>query len=350
MDEKEILSRLTDQPLAELMAEADAARAVSKGDGVYLRGIVEFSNRCVRSCLYCGLRRANTKVTRYRMSPDEVVAAAVRTAGLGVGTVVLQSGDDLDYPAADIARIVGRIKAEADVKVTLSLGEHPFPDYELWREHGADRYLMKHETADPDLYDRLHPGKHLSERLAALRYLKELGYEIGSGFIVGLPGQTARTLAADIALVRDLDVDMCGAGPFLPQADTPLSTAHPGDEETTLRVLALLRLACPRANLPATTALASLDPEKGQLLALMAGANVIMPNFTPSAHREHYRIYDHKEAVGLKSAKAVIRQAGRTLITDGGLKNPCATPPRDYACTSASSDAATWASPRLSTP
>jgi len=350
MDVNDILSRLTDQPLAELMAEADAVRAKTKGDGVFLRGIVEFSNRCVRNCLYCGLRRANTRITRYRMSPDEVVAAAVRTAGLGVGTVVLQSGDDLDYKAADIARIISRIKEQADVKITLSLGERPFPDYELWREHGADRYLMKHETADPVLYDRLHPGKHLSERLAALRYLQELGYEIGSGFIVGLPGQTARTLAADIALVRELGVDMCGSGPFLPQADTPLSAAPAGDEETTLRVLALLRLACPRANLPATTALASLDPEKGQLLALLAGANVIMPNFTPSACREHYRIYDHKEAVGLKSATAVIRQAGRTLTIDGGLKKPCVIRQRGFACTSGSSDAATWANPRLSTP
>lgn len=350
MDLQDILSRLTEAPLDALLAEADAVRSRTLGDGVHLRGIVEFSNRCVRNCLYCGLRRANTKITRYRMSPDEVVAAALRTAALGVGTVVLQSGDDLDYPAADIARIIGHIKERADIAVTLSLGERPFPDYELWRECGADRYLMKHETADAALYDRLHPGKHLSERLAALRFLKELGYEIGSGFIVGLPGQTARTLAADIALVRELGVDMCGAGPFLPQADTPLSTAHPGDEETTLRVLALLRLACPRANLPATTALASLDPKRGQLLALRAGCNVIMPNFTPSARREHYRIYDHKEAVGLKSAKAVIRRAGRTLIIDGGLKTPCVMRQKDYACTSGSSDAATWASPRLSTP
>ncbi|KUG29168.1 hydrogenase maturation protein hyde [hydrocarbon metagenome] len=350
MNRQDILHRLTDAPLDALVAEADAVRAESVGNGVYLRGIVEFSNHCVRNCLYCGLRRANTKITRYRMPPDEVVTAALRTAALGVGTVVLQSGDDLEYGAGSIANIIARIKEQADIKITLSLGERPFPDYELWRDAGADRYLMKHETADAALYDRLHPGKHLQQRLAALRYLKELGYEIGSGFIVGLPGQTARTLADDIGLVRELGVDMCGAGPFLPQADTPLSTAPNGDEDTTLRVLALLRLACPRANLPATTALASLDPGHGQFLALGAGCNVIMPNFTPSACREHYRIYDHKEAVGLKSAKAVIRRAGRTLIRDGGLKKPCAIRQKDFACTSASSDAAMWASPRLSTP
>jgi biotin synthase len=339
MNCQDILARLTGAPLDELFAEADAVRSKSVGDGVYLRGIVEFSNHCVRNCLYCGLRRANTNITRYRMTPDEVVAAALRTASLGVGTVVLQSGDDLDYPAGGIADIISRIKDQADIKVTLSLGERPFPDYELWRDVGADRYLMKHETADAALYDRLHPGKHVKERLAALRYLKELGYEIGSGFIVGLPGQTAQTLAHDIELVRELGVDMCGSGPFLPQADTPLSTAARGDKETSLRVLALLRLACPTINLPATTALASLDPGRGQLMALRAGANVIMPNFTPRACREHYRIYDHKEAVGLKSATAVIRQAGRTLIRDGGLKKPCATPRKDFACTSASSDA-----------
>jgi len=346
MNRQDILHRLTDAPLDALVAEADAVRAESVGNGVYLRGIVEFSNHCVRNCLYCGLRRANTKITRYRMPPDEVVTAALRTAALGVGTVVLQSGDDLEYGAGNIANIITRIKEQADIKITLSLGERPFPDYELWRDAGADRYLMKHETADAALYDRLHPGKHLQQRLAALRYLKELGYEIGSGFIVGLPGQTARTLADDIWLVRELGVDMCGAGPFLPQADTPLSTAPNGDEDITLRVLALLRLACPRANLPATTALASLDPERGQFLALRAGCNVIMPNFTPSACREHYRIYDHKEAVGLKSAKAVIRRAGRTLIRDGGLKKSCAIRQKDFACTSASSDAAMWASPR----
>jgi biotin synthase len=190
----------------------------------------------------------------------------------------------------------------------------------------------------------------LNERLAVLRHLKELGYEIGSGFIVGLPGQTVRTLADDIALVRELRVDMCGAGPFLPQAAPPQASAAPGAEDIPLRVLAVLRLACPRVNLPATTALASLDPEHGQLLALRAGCNVIMPNFTPGARRKHYRIYDHKEAVGLKSAKAVIRQAGRTIIRDGGLKRPCVIPQKDFACTSASSAAATWASPRCSTP
>jgi len=350
MNRQDILARLTEAPLDELLAEADVVRSKSVGDGVYLRGIVEFSNHCVRNCLYCGLRRANTDITRYRMTPDEVVAAALRTASLGVGTVVLQSGDDLDYPAGSIADIIARIKDQADIKVTLSLGERPFPDYELWRDVGADRYLMKHETADAALYDRLHPGKHLKERLAALRYLKELGYEIGSGFIVGLPGQSAQTLADDIALVRELGVDMCGAGPFLPQADTPLSSAPHGDKDISLRVVALLRLACPTINLPATTALASLDPGRGQLLALRAGANVIMPNFTPSACREHYRIYDHKEAVGLKSATAVIRQAGRTRIRDGGLNKPCTMPRKDFACTSASSDAAMWANPRLSTP
>lgn len=320
MDRAQALHGLTDQPLEELRSRADAVRAAAKGEGVFLRGIVEFSNHCVRNCLYCGLRRANRAVRRYRMAPGEVVAAAVEVARAGLGTVVLQSGDDLDYPAGDIAGIVREIKARCDTAVVLSAGERPFGDYDLWRAAGAERYLIKHETADPDLYARLHPGRTLDQRLAAQRELKALGYEVGSGFIIGLPGQDADTLARDILLVRDTGADMCGAGPFLPQADTPLAQHPPGGLEPTLRVLSLLRLACPELNIPATTALATLDPERGQRLALAHGANVIMPNFTPPGRRENYRIYDHKARVDLESAREAAARAGRRIILDGALR------------------------------
>lgn len=302
-----------------LFREADAVRLRAKGSGVFLRGIVEFSSHCVRNCLYCGLRRANTAIPRYRLDPDTVVRQALAIAGRGIGTVVLQSGDDLDYPAADIARMVAEIKARARMAVVLSVGERPARDYELWRRAGADRFLMKHETADPELYARFHPGKTLEERLTALRTLQSLGYEIGTGFIVGLPGQSAATLARDILLVQELGVDMCGVGPFAPQAQTPLAQVPPGDVETTLRVIALLRLSDPGLNLPATTALASLAPEDGQYRALLAGANVIMPNFTPAEERGLYRIYDNKAPVDLAAAHGAVTRAGRCLIRDGGL-------------------------------
>ncbi len=316
-----ILDALTHWSDPTLFARADALRAQVKGEEVWLRAIIEFSNHCVRNCRYCGLRRANGQVRRYRMEPEDIVDIACQAAAAGIGTVVLQSGDDLDYPAEAIASVIAAIKKRTTLKVTLSLGEREPDEYARWREAGADRYLMKHETADPVLYGEMHPGKTLAERLDALRLLKALGYEIGSGFIVGLPGQTPETLAADVALAQELDVDMCGVGPFLPQADTPLAAMPAGDFAMTLRSIALLRLACPRANLPATTALATLAPADGQLRALQVGANVIMPNFTPEDFRKNYRIYDNKAAVGLDAAREAIRQAGRILVVDGGLRS-----------------------------
>ena len=320
MEDVEILRGLLDTPLEELMGRADLVRETVKGPGVFLRAIVEFSNHCVRNCLYCGLRRDNTKLGRHRLDQDRILHFAEQAARRGVGTIVLQSGDDLAYPAENLAVLVRRIKERAEIAVTLSLGERPWKDYELWRAAGADRYLMKHETADPVLYRRLHPGRTLAERLAALRFLKSVGYETGTGFIVGLPGQTAETLVADVLLVRELGADMCGVGPFLPQINTPLGSVHKGSVQTTLRIIALLRLTCPDINLPATTAMATLDPENGQAMALRAGANVIMPSFTPVEFHKHYQIYDHKTAVGLETALAEIRMAGRTVIRDGGLK------------------------------
>jgi biotin synthase len=317
---EEILQATT-WPLDELFLRAGALRAQAKGQGVRLRAIIEFSNHCVRNCRYCGLRRGNPQVKRYRMTPEQILDVALQAAQDGIGTVVLQSGDDLDYAAGDIAELIRAIKEKTSLAVTLSLGERAPEEYALWRQAGADRYLMKHETADPLLYDALHPGKTLDERLRALRLIKQLGYELGSGFIIGLPGQTLETLAADVALAQELGVDMCGVGPFVPQAETPLADHPRGDVDTTLRMIALLRLACPDANLPATTALASLDPEHGQRRALEAGANVIMPNFTPDVFRENYRIYDHKAAVNLDAAKDAIRAAGRELVIDGGMKS-----------------------------
>lgn len=312
MQRDEILHLLYDAPRDALFARADAVRRKTKGDHVFIRGLIEFSNHCVRDCNYCGLRRSNAAAQRYRLTTGEILDAASAAVTAGADTIVLQSGDDLACEAEAIATLVRAIKHDLGVAVTLSCGERPVRDYALWRAAGADRYLMKHETADAGLYAALHPGRTLAQRLEALRALHTLGYEIGSGFIIGVPGQKHGALVDDILLVRELGVEMCGAGPFIPQADTPCGDAPHGSAELTLRVLATLRIVLPHANLPATTALATLDPVAGQRDGLLAGANVLMPGFTPAERRAQYRIYDNKHRVGMEEARAAIEAAGRT--------------------------------------
>lgn len=308
----ELLYLLYEAPEQELFARADAVRRTHKGEHVFVRGLIEFSSHCVRDCRYCGLRRSNSAAHRYRLTPREVIDAARLAVASGADTIVLQSGDDLACEASTIAAMIRGIREELGVVVTLGCGERPTRDYALWREAGASRYLMKHETADAALYARLHPGRTLEQRLEALRTLHGLGYEIGSGFIIGIPGQMPEVLADDILLARELGVEMCGAGPFIPQTETPLGSEPQGSAALTLRVLAALRIALPDANLPATTALATLDPIGGQRDGLRAGANVLMPGFTPDTHRAHYRIYDNKHRVGMDEARAAIEAAGRT--------------------------------------
>ncbi len=315
------IAAILQAPQAEwLRQQAEQTCLREKGRGVFLRGIIEFSSYCARNCLYCGLRAANRQAGRYRLHAEVIQEQALAIAAAGIGTVVLQSGEDLAYPAEDIARLVQAIKERAGVAVVLSLGEREPWEYALWRSAGADRYLIRHETADAALYAQLHPGKTLQQRLDAQHVLKSLGYELGTGFIVGLPGQTAATLADDVLLVRAMGADMCGIGPFVPQTQTPLAGRPAGNIDLTLRLIALLRLTCPGINLPATTALATLDPARGQYLALRAGANVIMPNFTPKEAGGQYAIYDNKFAVDLDLALDTVRQAGRHILWDGGLK------------------------------
>ena len=306
----ELLHLLFAAPYETLRARADAARAAYVGDTVRLRGLVEFSNHCLRNCRYCGLRRENRNLRRYRLSRSRILEAAALAVASGADSIVLQSGEWRENPRW-LAGVIREIKARWPVAVTLGVGEQPESSYALWKEAGADRFLLKHETADPRLYADLHPGHSLDERIAALRVLRKLGYEVGSGFIVGLPGQRPETLADDILLVRELGVSMCGAGPFLPQADTPLGHEAHGSVELALRVMAVLRIALPHANLPATTALATLDPVAGQREGLRAGGNVLMPGFTPPELRQEYRLYDNKRRVGMEEARRAIAEAGR---------------------------------------
>ncbi|NQT09714.1 MAG: [FeFe] hydrogenase H-cluster radical SAM maturase HydE [Desulfobacteraceae bacterium] len=324
MDRDEILHYLkTSNRNGDLFQKADETRKKHCGDKVHLRGIIEFSNHCCRNCLYCGLRRDNKKIKRYRMPPQEIVALALKIARKGVKTIVLQSGDDFWYKRKTIASIITNIKKQTDAAITLSLGERPLDHYRNWRDAGADRYLMRHETANPNLYEMLHPGKSLIERLSLLSALKDMGYQIGAGNIVGIPGQDLKDLAEDIWLIKELDSDMAGIGPFIPQKDTPLSNCPPGDLELTLRALALIRITSKNIHLPATTAVATLDRKEGLLMALKAGANVIMPDFTPQRYSQKYQIYDNKQNITLDMAKAVIFKAKRETGKDKGDSLKC---------------------------
>ena len=319
MDKKDIVEQLKDENLEGFFKEADQVREVYCGDEVHLRGIIEFSNYCCRSCLYCGLRRENENIRRYRMLSDEIVKLANEITQCGVKTIVLQSGDDFGFSQKALCRIIEKIKEEnPEIAITLSIGERPLDDYKALKDAGADRYLLKHETANSRLYEKLHPGQTLKKRLQILEYLKKLDYQIGAGNIVGLPGQSLRDLTDDILFMKRLDVDMAGIGPFISQKDTPLCNHPSGNLDLTLKVLALTRIRTKNTYLPATTALATLNSQDGQLLGFRAGCDVIMPDFTPERERKNYIIYDNKRRVDLEKAKRLILMAGRKISTTRG--------------------------------
>jgi biotin synthase len=310
MNRNEILNWLREedkQRLEDLWRLADTVRHENVGDEVHLRGLIEISNYCVRRCAYCGIRADNRDLKRYRMSETEIMACVRQAVDFGYGTVVMQSGEDYGTRTDWLAGVIRRIKAETPLAVTLSLGERPDEDLIAWREAGADRYLLRFETSNRTLYDRIHPplaGKR-SDRIAILRKLQEVGYEAGSGVMIGIPGQTYEDLADDIELFRRLDLDMIGVGPYIPHPHTPLwqrlaelsapdGEQVPNTEGMTYKVIALTRLVCPMANIPSTTALATLNKESGRETGLARGANVVMPNLTPPAYRALYEIYPAK--------------------------------------------------------
>lgn len=274
-----------------LFAAANDVKTREYGNLVFVRGIIEFSNHCRCICAYCGINAHMDKVTRYRMSADELVDAAVDAAKV-YRTVILQSGEDMYYTADMLADIVARIKARANCTVTLSIGERTLAEYKLIREAGADRFLLKHETADAALYQSLH-GVPLENRLQAQRTLKALGFELGGGFMVGLPGQTDEILARDLLTLKEEGVEMAGIGPFIAHPDTNIGQAKDGDAHKTLKVLAIARLLLPRCHLPSTTA---LNVKGGMRDALLCGANVIMQKATPFAFRKLYDIYPGRDA------------------------------------------------------
>lgn len=307
---------------AELCAAAEEVRRKTVGEAVQVRGIVEFSSYCRCQCLYCGLRADNAALPRFRLTPEEVLEACRQVAALGFGTVVLQSGEDLWWTAGRVAELIGAIKLETALAITLSLGEREEGDYRLWREAGADRYLLKHETANRGLYERLHPGASVDQRRRCHDMLFALGYQVGSGCLIGLPGQTAEILVEDLRYLEQRQFHMVGSGPLIPHPQTPLRHEAVGSIQRTLNVTALTRLLIPDVMMPATTALETAV-EGGLALALGCGANVLMPNLTPRTVASAYEIYPGKKAPGL-TLEAEIARTHRVLEATG---RPLATGP-----------------------
>lgn len=299
------LIRGRDEALArELFRRADARRKEYYGADVYIRGLIEFTNYCKNDCLYCGIRRSNRNARRYRLSREEILACCREGYALGYRTFVLQGGEDPWYTPERVEELVRAVKAaHPDCALTLSVGEQPREVYQAWFDAGADRYLLRHETANDDHYRSLHPAEMSPEnRKRCLWDLKDIGYQVGCGFMVGSPGQTPEHLAEDLLFLRALEPDMVGIGPFIPQHDTPLRYQTAGTLELTLFLLGLIRLMLPDVLLPATTALGTIHP-RGRELGIQAGANVCMPNLSPAEVREKYALYDNKICTGDEAAQ-----------------------------------------------
>lgn len=284
----------------EIFKYADEVRKKYCGDEVHIRAILEFSNYCRCNCAYCGLFLKNKELLRYRMTSEEIIKSAVDTFKAGYKTLVLQSGEDLYYTKEMLGEIIKEIKEKTDLRLTLSVGERPFDHYEYWKQCGADRFLIKHETADEELYNSLHPGNTFKSRYDCQVSLYNLGYELGSGFMVGLPGQTLYTLAKDILHLKELKVSMAGIGPYICHDKTALKGSPDGSALLTLKALALSRIVLKDVNLPSTTA---LNIKGGLKDALNCGANVIMQKVTPYQYRDLYDIYPGRETEAISFKK-----------------------------------------------
>lgn len=287
-----------------LFEKARVRQKENFGRTVYLRGLIEFTNYCRNDCYYCGIRRSSRSCERYRLTEEEILSCCAQGHALGFRTFVLQGGEDMAYSDADVCRIVSAIKERwPDCAVTLSIGERPKKSYKAWFDAGADRYLLRHETADPAHYARLHPPElSLENRVRCLYDLKEIGYQVGAGMMLGAPYQTTDNLVTDLLFLKELQPDMIGVGPFIPHKDTPFRDEPAGTPEQTLRMLGILRLMFPEVLLPATTALGTVDP-RGREKGVLAGANVVMPNLSPAGVRGKYLLYDGKICTGDEAAE-----------------------------------------------
>lgn len=326
---EQLLNGLTPQ-LAEYAADrAVAARRSVYGNDVYVRGLIEISNICKNDCLYCGIRHSNKKCSRYRLSEEEILSCCEEGYALGFRTFVMQGGEDPFFTDELLCGIIKKIKSNyPDCAVTLSLGERSYGSYKALFDAGADRYLLRHETADPDLYGKLHPkDMSFENRMECLKNLKEIGYQTGCGFMVGAPYQTNKSLAYDLKFVEQFRPAMCGIGPFIPHGATPFADFSGGTLHTTLFLLSLLRLMDPGLLLPATTALGTIHNE-GREQGILAGANVVMPNLSPLSVRKKYELYDNKICTGEESAQCKsclsrrMESIGYKIVTHRGDRKP----------------------------
>ena len=323
---KEIIDLLKDDTQNQwLFSYADNVRKQYVGDRVHLRGLIEFSNICKCHCKYCGLRCENKTVERYRIMPDDIMLHAQRAVQMGYKTIVLQSGEDSYFTRDVMCKLIENIKT-LDVALTLSIGEKSYDDLKAYKQSGADRYLIRIETTDKNLYKKMHPYMDFEKRMQCLKDLKKLGYETGSGCLVGLPEQTVESLADDILFFKELDADMIGIGPLIPHPDTPLKDCAQGNFILALKVMAIVRIMLKNINIPATTAMETLNPN-GRLIALQSGANVVMPNVTSTEYRAKYEIYPDKICINDQPSKCrncietKIKSIGREIAKDYGFRS-----------------------------
>ncbi len=324
MNKSEIIEILLNDPDEDkIFREADDIRRKNLGDEIHLRGLLEFSNICARNCFYCGLRKDNPFVKRYRLKEDEILACCVQGWQLGLKSVVLQSGEDGYFNISRMENLISQIKSATKLAVTLSTGELARADYFRLKEAGADRFFMRFETSDPLLFSKYKPDSSYIRRFDCLRWMREAGFQVGSGIMVGLPGQSVKSIARDIMLFKELELDMIGIGPFIAHPDTPLAGSNKNNLKAALKVLAVARILCPKAHMPAASAMEALS-EQGREMALRAGANVIMPNITPEKYRGDYLLYPGKIALSqspletVQSARELIKKMGRKEAQDYG--------------------------------
>lgn len=328
LDKEEFFKLFRGEADELLLTAADKVRRANYSDKVYVRGLIEFTNYCKNNCYYCGIRAGNVSAVRYRLTPDEIMECCEEGYKLGFRTFVLQGGEDVYFDDKAICNIVYRIRsAYPDCAVTLSIGEKTYNSYKAYFDAGAARYLLRHETANDCHYSKLHPENlKLETRKKCLYDLKEIGFQVGAGFMVGSPYQTEENIVEDLKFLRELQPDMIGIGPFLSHKDTPFAKFPNGSFELTIRLVAILRLMFPYALIPSTTALGTIRPE-GREAGLKAGANVVMPNLSPVRVRKLYQLYDNKISTGEEAAQNIadlktrVEKAGYRIVTDIGNVN-----------------------------
>lgn len=322
---EELISCRTEETAQYLLEKADEVRKAVYGNKVFIRGLIEISNICKNNCYYCGIRGENTNCQRYRLTPEEIIECCKSGYNLGFRTFVLQGGEDAYFTDKVICKLIKNIKnLFPDCAITLSLGERSRESYQKLYDAGADRYLLRHEAADGELYRKLHPENlKLKNRMECLKNLKEIGFQTGCGFMVGAPYQTAHHIAKDLKFIEEFQPDMCGIGPFVPHKDTIFKDENAGSTELTLYLLSIIRLIKFNILLPATTALGTVDPT-GREKGILSGANVVMPNLSPEAVRGKYELYNNKLNTGAESAAHIeelqnrMKKIGFSIVTDRG--------------------------------